>query len=251
MAYTKGCVSITSGDIALLRHVRNARFISHSQLFELLRQDSQVFWRQTFYWRTLRLLKSRHIERMEGRSFPPVYVITQLGLLELESRGEFLMTINSETPRRRAPALMFHSLELNAVRLALANKGLLAAWESDLEISSRNMVAGSYAKDYDAVVKLSHNGQLIEFALEYERTYKSTKDYAKIRQALESEQNIRRVLYLTSHPHLLLALLDRLAPTSRRIGLTTARAFREQLLSASVTLPGDERTMMTCEEFLQ
>jgi hypothetical protein len=45
----------------LLRQVRNSRFISHSQLFEILQHDSYGSCRSTFNWRVHRLLKARHI----------------------------------------------------------------------------------------------------------------------------------------------------------------------------------------------
>ena len=50
---------------------------------------------------------------------------------------------------------VFHALELNAIRLALARNGLLVSWQSEVEISSTNMVSGTpYQKDYDAIVKI-------------------------------------------------------------------------------------------------
>ena len=242
---------MTHSDFALLKHIRNARFVGHQQLFELLRHDSELFSRSSFNWRVQRLIRSQHIERVPERWWDAsaVYCISRNGLLELESRGEFLIALNSGTRRLSNPLQVYHALELNAVRLALADHGLLAEWQSDLEISSRNMVCGLFSKDYDAVVKVWHRGQRIEFALEYERTLKSAKEYEKICRALESEHEIRCILYLAAHPDLLSALLQRLTQANHRIGLTTCVLFREQMLSASVTLAGENR-LMTFAEFL-
>jgi hypothetical protein len=251
MRYPKDSTVMTHSDLALLKHVRNARFVGHQQLFELLRHDSETFSRSSFNWRIQRLIQSNHIECVPRRwwNSGAVYSIAREGLLELESRGEFLIALNSSTRRTSNPLNVFHALELNAVRLALADHGLLADWQSDLEISSTNMVGGPFGKDYDALVKVWYRGQQIEFALEYERTLKSAKEFDKIRCALESEREIRCILYLAAHPSLLSALLQRLAPTNHRIGLTTCVLFREQMLSASVTLAGENR-LMTFAEFL-
>lgn len=251
MRYPKDSTVMTHSDIVLLKHVRNARFVGHQQLFELLCHDSEMFSRSSFNWRVQRLIQSNQIECVPGRWWDSssVYNISRNGLLELESRGEFLIALNSSTRKISNPLHVFHALELNAIRLALANHGLLAGWQSDIEIASRNMVNGQFSKDYDALVKIWHRGEPIEFALEYERSLKSAKEYDKICCALENEREIRCILYLAAHPDLLSALLQRLTPTSHKIGLTTSVLFREEMLSATVTIAGENR-LMTLAEFL-
>ena len=254
MRYAKGSFAITrDGDIPLLRQVRNSRFVSHNQLFELLRYDALVASRSTFNWRVQRLLKTRYIERLEAVCWQgyPVYSVTQRGLVELESQGEFAISLHSRTRRMPDPSQVFHALELNAIRLSLARHALLVSWRSEVEVSSTNMVSGApYQKDYDAIVKVWIANEPREFALEYERSLKSAKQYQAVRAALEAERQIGCVLYLTADADLLLALLYQLTPASKRLGFLTARCFRQELLAASVTTDAN-RAMVTLEEFLQ
>jgi len=254
MRYPKGTFVITSErDIPLLRQVRNSRFVAHQQLFEILHCDAVASCRSTFNWRVQRLLKTGHIYRLQSVSWQgsPVYSITPNGLVELESQGEFAIALHSRTRQMPDRAQVFHALELNAIRLSLARNGLLVSWQSEVEISSTNMVsAAPFQKDYDAVVKIWVGNELREFALEYERSLKSAKQYERIRAALDAEHQIGCVLYLTADSVLLLALLHQLTPVSKRVGFATARSFRDQLLAASITTDAN-RAMVTLGEFLQ
>jgi len=254
MRYAKGSFVITEdGDIPLLRLVRNCRFAAHQQLFELLQYDVAVSCRSTFNWRIQRLLKTRHIERLESVCWQgsPVYSITQVGLVELESQGEFAIALHSRTRQMPDRSQVFHALELTAVRLALARHGLLISWQSEVEISSTNMVSGApYQKDYDAIVKVWVGNEMREFALEYERSLKSAKQYERVRAALETERKIGCVLYLTADSDLLLAILYLLTPISKRLGFLTARSLRERLLAAAVTTDANH-AMISLEEFLR
>ncbi len=253
MRYAKGSLVITTqGDIPLLRQVRNSRFISHQQLFELLQYDAHVSSRGSFNWRVQRLIKAHQLERLESVSWQgsPIYSITPNGLVELESQGEFAIASHSRTRQMPDRAQVFHALELNAIRLSMTRNALVVNWQSEVEISSANMVsAAPYQKDYDAIVKVWIGAEVRQFALEYERSLKSSKQYEKVRAALEAERQIACVLYLTADSDLLLALLYQLTPISKRLGFLTARSFRERLLAASVTT--DARSaMVTLEEFL-
>jgi hypothetical protein len=135
--------------------------------------------------------------------------------------------------------------------LALLRNALLIHWQSEVEISSTNMVSGCpYQKDYDAIVKVWVGNEVREFALEYERSLKSAKQYDRIRGALENERQIACILYLTVSPDLLLALLYQLLPISKPIAFATAHCFEEQLLAALVTTDAN-RAMVPLEKFLQ
>lgn len=254
MRYTKGSFVITAqGDIPLLRQVRNSRFVSHQQLFKLLQHDAVVSSRGTFNWRIQRLLKAHRIERLDAVYWEgsPVYSVTQSGLLELESQGEFAVSLHSGTRQMPDRSQVFHALELNAIRLSLARTALLVSWQSEVEISSSNMVSGApYQKDYDAIVKVWVGNEIREFALEYERSLKSAKQYERVRAALEAERRVGCVLYLAVDSNLMLAILYQLTPTAKRLGFLTARSFREHLLAASVTTDTN-RPLVTLEEFLQ
>jgi len=146
MRYAKGSYVITPDrDIPLLRQVRNSRFAGHQQLFEILQHEAVASCRSTFNWRVQRLLKTGHIERVESVFWEggPVYSITHKGLIELESQGEFAIVLHSGTRQMPDRTQVFHALELNAIRLTLVRNGLLASWQSEVEISSNNMVAGA------------------------------------------------------------------------------------------------------------
>ena len=254
MRYAKGSVVISADrDIPLLRHVRNSRFISHEQLFELLRCNAAVPCRSTFNWRIHRLLTAGHIECLPGfcSQGSPVYSITSNGLLELESRGEFAIAFHSRTRRMPDRRQIFHALELNSIRLALLRNAMLIEWRSELEITSTNMISGSpYQKDYDAIVKVWVGDEVREFALEYERSLKSAKQYAKIRAALAAERLVPCVLYLTVSPDLLVALLYQLTPASKPLAFALAETFTKQLMATTVTTDMNHR-MVTLYEFLQ
>lgn len=253
MRYIKGSFVITAeGDIPLLRHVRNCRFVGQQQLFELLENDGAVSCRRTFNWRVQRLLNTDHIRQVETVSWEgsPVYSITQKGLCTLESQGDFAIALHSRTRQMPDAAQVFHALELNALRLALAHSGLLVSWQSEIEITSCNMVSGIYQKDYDAIVKIWRGAEIREFALEYERSLKSARQYEKVRAALEAERQISCVLYVTTDVDLLFAIRCQLTPVSKRLGFALARSLKEQLLATVVTTDATGRTV-SLEGFLE
>lgn len=173
-------------------------------------------------------------------------------LTELEGFGQCAVAFNSATRRRRDQATVYHALELNAIRLAFGAKGLLSDWKTEMQVGSFNMVAENpYQKDYDALVMLQIDDQLYDFALEYERTLKSLKRYEKILEALENEYQVDCILYLTADPVLLRTLVPRMRPVTKSIAFTTARAVREQSLSAPLlAYPGPDNHI-TLEQFLR
>jgi hypothetical protein len=244
MRYTKGTVLLNSDrDIPLLKHVRNSKFVTHSQLFELLRSTSIEYSRESFCWRIRRLLHSNFIARCEGNFGvgESIYQITRRGLNQLESHGHFATVLNSHTSHLPPPVQIYHALELNQVRLALIRKNLLVYWKSDVEIASQNTVSTApLEKDYDAIVDVWNNDQAARFALEYERTLKSNQHYARIRRALESENVMGCILYLTSGDELSYQLAHEFSGIPKRIGFATTQAFRQSLLDTQVmTFPGD------------
>src|SRR5262249_9784086 len=97
-----------------------------------------------------------------------------------------------------------------------------------------NMVSGVFRKDYDALVSLCIGEQVYEFALEYERTLKAARRYARVRVALESERNVGSVLYLAASPEMALTLAYYLTPSNRPLAFAAARQFCQQLLATPV-----------------
>ena len=244
MRYAKGTTLISeTRDIPLLVEVRNSKFISHAQLFELLRLASLEYCREAFTWRVRRLVAHDYLSRLEGNSGRGVivYRITRGGLIQLENFCQFAMVLNSETRHLPHPSLIPHSLELNDIRLALARNNLLLAWKSDIEVQSHNIISMSpVAKDYDAIVDVWNQDQAARFGLEYERSIKSAQRYERIRKRLESEDVLNPILYLTSAEELALHLADQLSSISKRLAFATAKAFRESLLDAMVITNLDE-----------
>jgi hypothetical protein len=254
MRYAKGSLVINpQRDIPLLRQIRNSRFVSQRQLFELLHYQDLASCRSTFNWRMQRLLKSRYITCLEGISWrgSPVYSIAVNGLIQLESDGDFAIALHSQTRNMPHRSQVFHGLELNEIRVALARNNLLADWRSEVEIASNNMVSGApYQKDYDAIVTVWAGAEMREFALEYERLLKGARHYARIRAALECERQVACVLYLTASPDLMSALVYQLTPLACPIAFATARSFREHLLATPVCMT-EGGAMLTLHRFLE
>jgi hypothetical protein len=238
MRYAKGSLAVSpSRDVPVLLGVRNARFITHQQLYELMRSQGHEYSRKSFNWRTKRLLDSGLIALLSGHfgRGGVVYSITTSGLLHLEDHGEFATVLNSKTGHLPHPAAVHHALELNNIHLALVRSGMLAAWRSDIETASANTISTApLGKDYDAVVDVWNGDTLARFALEYERTLKSARQYERIRLALEDPDQVGCVLYLGAGPEVVLHLLHEFSGIPKRLAFATAQAFRQQLLDTPV-----------------
>src|SRR5690242_15301615 len=107
MRYCKGSFVISlERDLPLLIHVRNCKFVSHQQLFELLQLDGVASSRGAYNWRVQRLLKKHYLEKVNSVCWQgcPVYSIARNGLMELETQGQCAMAFNSATRRKRDQA---------------------------------------------------------------------------------------------------------------------------------------------------
>lgn len=243
MRYTKYSTVISpTRDIPLLRQVRNSRFIAYQQLFTLLHYQGFEPSRSSFSWRVRRLLSSGHIHACERISWAghPVYRITQKGLLELESQGHFVPIIHSQTSRPPQIAQVYHALDLNDAQVALANRSVLASWQSEVEIAGANLVSrGGYQKDYDAIVDVWVSGHVRRFALEYERILKSAERYEELCSTIAAERQIGCILYLGSGQSVVLHLLQMFEPVCDRVVLATLRAFCRHQLETPVIAPSE------------
>jgi hypothetical protein len=140
---------------------------------------------------------------------------------------------------------------LNAVQLGLADKNLLARWQSEIEIASFNTISRTpYQKDYDAVVEVWIGEKRARFALEYERTLKSARQYERVRRALECERQIGCVLYLTSGVEILLHLVHELESVNKDLAFANARDFAQLLLDTTV-ITGRNSSGMRFGDMLQ
>ena len=83
MRYAEDSVVVSAErDIPLLRQVRNSKFVSHIQLFELMKFGGLERSRDSFNWRVRRLVKCescRSVTEVLARA-QSVYRITETGL---------------------------------------------------------------------------------------------------------------------------------------------------------------------------
>ena len=228
-------------DIPLLRQVRNSRFITHAQLFDFMKLGGFDHDRDSFNWRLRRLRTSAYLtvcSDVQGAG-SAVYQITKQGLTILEHFGECAVVLNSNTEHLPHLAQVFHAVELNAIHLALARQNLVAGWQSEIEIASYNTISQRpYRKDYDAIVDVWVNDRKARFALEYERSLKGHKHYSRIREALEAEQELDCILYITVGTDLLLPLVHEFGSTKKRILFASSSSFLDNLLDTTVIAPG-------------
>jgi hypothetical protein len=207
MRYIKGCISLNSEhDYPLLCQVLRSGFVAHDQLFEFMLIGKHESCRSTFNWRALRLTKygliARHTVPFVGKTF--VYSVTPTGALELASVGERFLVTPGETSQHTREPQVAHALELNNIHLSLLRAGLLVRWVPEIQVRSRNsMMNFASAKDYDAVVTIRLEDRDVTFALEYERSAKSERQYAGISKKIESETDFDRFLYLASSEEVL------------------------------------------------
>ena len=238
MRYVKNSVVIQAErDIPLLRQLRNSKFASHSQLFELMRFGGSESSRDSFGWRVRRLLKAGFLSISKGAfgGESVIYRITREGIALLEHHGQFTTVLHSRTEHLPHASQVFHSLELNRIQLALATENVLANWQSEIELASFNTISCSpYQKDYDAIVDVWVGEKTARFALEYERCLKSYRQYDRIRAALQAERQVGWVLFLTSGMEVLVHLVHELDPVPNRLAFASARDFEQMLLETRV-----------------
>jgi len=240
MRYAKGSLVINpERDLPLLRQLRNSKFASHHQLFEFMKLGGFDHSQNSFNWRLKRLLDSAHIsvcQRVYGAG-SAVYCISKNGLTLLEHYGQYSTILNSNSAHLPHFSLVFHSLELNAVQLALMRANLLASWQSEVEIASFNTISRSpFAKDYDAIIDVWIGQRRSRFALEYERTLKSARHYAQIRMAMEAEHQLDCILYLSSGTEVLVHLVREFQSVHKNVVFAPATAFQKDLLDTFVTV---------------
>jgi len=238
MRYAKNSLVVSpERDIPLLRQVRNSRFVSHNQLFQFMQYGGSDHCRSSFNWRMLRLVRSGHLSICDGvfGAGSVVYRISKEGLVLLEHHDQFTTVLHSNTEHLPHSSQVFHSLELNAIQLALAQQNVLAGWHSEIEIASFNTISRSpYQKDYDAIVDVWIGDRRACFALEYERNLKSSKHYERIRKALELERQVGWVLYLTAGVEILVHLMHEFESVNMSLAFASARDFGQLLLDTTV-----------------
>ena len=229
MRYRKGSIAISGEfDIPLLLLIRNSGYITHQQLIALSGHDQTASKYSTFLWRIGRLLAGGFVtllgRRIEGHK---VYSITHTGLLELESFGHSLASLNYRTQVICHPSKMMHCLELNALRLAMLRHGIAEMWLTDVEVCAENLMADDqYVKDYDAIAVIKIGDRSLTCAIEYERSNKSFARYSEIRSVLSDEHRVDLILYILRDAKGLIAIARHLAGAHPRILFVTSAALR-------------------------
>jgi len=227
MGFQKGSITLSPAkDIPILLQVLHSRFITHDQLFEFMVIDCIELKRASFTWRVGRLVEGGLLIRRCARPLTasPVYSLTDVGALML---ADYSPVLDSPNDRETSlPSHVNHSIGLTDLRLSLARQGLLENWESEVTIRAKNELTRSgYAKDYDAIVTVRLDERLVPFALEYERTPKSSKDYLRIRRLLEQEDSLTRFLYIVPEPQLADFIFDCFTGTSVALFIGLAADF--------------------------
>lgn len=222
-------------DLPLMIAVRNATFISHLQLWRQLEARGLESSKRSFSWRLQRLTDAGAIEKLPPRLPYPgaVYTITRLGLECLEACGEGLVSLHSDSKTLANPAQIQHYLEIVEIRAAIERSGILKEWTDDVEIRSMNQAIGvPLAKNYDAIAELELDGVRRRIAIEYERHLKSVERYRAIVEALENEDQIDLLLYLTSSLDLLYQLIGHFSEETFPVLAAPSSAFCPAPLTA-------------------
>ena len=233
MRYWKGSIALSpTQDYPLLRQVLRSTFVTHRQLYDLLKLDFHAQSRNAFNNRVFRLVNHEYLVRDEipYRTDGYVYSISDKGASELIGLGEYCIWPASRPRNGQLPNVVFHAIELNEIHLALKRSQQLLQWMPDTEIHSRNELTDNrYAKDYDAIVTVRNDGGERTFALEYERTPKARKEYVDISASIETERAVDRFLYLVPNYDRMSFLVGCFATLRRPIYFGLARDFLDKL----------------------
>jgi len=252
--YYKGHIALSDArDVPVLLHIRNARAISFDQLCELFSLEIIAERPRSLRWRLTRLEKAGLVTRLQGQTHlrTPVFGITQHGLIFLESRGHYLLSLPSATEVILHPSQVPHALEMVSIRVALAKAGVLHSWKSDLEITSKNLVLESgAAKDFDAVAGIEVDGKSQTIGIEYERNPKAVARYRAIQEVFERDETTDAVLYLTANDDILYLLAMELRATRKRIGFVLSDAFRRSLLETRTLTNSINSEVVPLRDFL-
>jgi len=234
MRYWKGSITLSpTQDHPLLRQVLRSTFVTHRQLYDFMRLEYCTSSRHSFNNRVLRLVQHNYLVRDESpfKADGPVYSISEIGALEVMGLGECYTGPARRQKDGTLSKTVYHALDLNEIHLALKRSTLLTGWTSDTEIRSRNELGSRcYCKDYDAVVTVRADGNERRFALEYERTPKTRKDYLRISSEIEREKLVDRFLYLALSHDLLSFMMRAFAGSRRAIYFGLLKDFLDQLL---------------------
>ena len=216
-------------DFALLKRVRDCRFITSNQLFEFAKASDIANSLGSFYWRIGRLVWCGLVQTVTlqiGKY--RIYTITRQGLRELENRQECLLSLTSKARVLSKRDEIPHALLLNDIRRTFEQQFQVKWWRTDLQVRAVNLATHKYAKDYDAVfsVDRSESGESsLTIAVEYERTLKAEDRYAEISNALSGESSVNVLFYLCASADMVPLLAQRIRLKNLLLCFTVARSL--------------------------
>jgi hypothetical protein len=236
MRYARGSIKLNRDrDIALLQRIFRSEFVTHSQLFELTQLETPERSRDGFNWR-LRRLASHGLVRKQVAACAngvPMYSVSSSGFDMLSEHGEISSIRGDQFARWQElqESRSSHALGLNEIHLALRRSNALVRWIPGTEIQAENdLTRMGYGKDYDAVILLRKDGNILSFALEYERTRKTERRYKEILLAFQADRRVEQLVYIVTHEHLRTFLRNCFVHTKRRIIVVLEPEFQRQLL---------------------
>jgi hypothetical protein len=239
--YWKNSIVVSpTRDQPLLQEVARSGFITHNQLFELLKLDYCVSSRNAFNNRVLRLVKHGLITRHQRPVTRGELVYSVSPSMESAlTGGGYVVEAPAKSNSPNTERLLRHSLDLNEIHLALKRTGSLVYWMPETEVRSRNdLTPFGYWKYYDAVVTVRLAQQDCRFALEYERTPKAARQYVTIRERIEQETSIRHFLYLVPSHDFMWFIAEKLSRCRRAVYVGLFHDFLEQNLALPVRRSG-------------
>lgn len=238
MRYPKGSLQLSdSRDLPLLREVLHSEFVTHSQLFELMRLNHHERSRKSFDWRLRRLADRELVRRrtVPGCAGDLVYSIANTSAALLQGMGEYCLVGRGRFNGKEAERSVLHAIGLNQIHLAVLQAGSLVRWVSSMEVRSQNeLTRFAFAKDYDAVLTVRIGVGEHRFALEYERSPKPMRYYRDVAVALSRETRVNQVLYLVPN-YDLLQFISGFFVNSRSVFFGLVNDWHSQLLEMPVS----------------
>jgi len=228
MRYAKGTIAISEqADVLILRAVYRAGHVTTKQVYEYLNPSKWMknSW-DSFRWRVKRLAAHGFVEQERVSGIGDVLHLGEEGELLLRGRESTVVERGVRSRGANYRNQIWHDIELFNVQLALRRAGVVRSWQHEPEIRSQNdFTAYGYQKDYDAIVTFVWRDTSATVALEYERTAKSSKEYARICADINRETMISAFLYLVPNLQLQNFLLHALRMSTKRLYVARVEEF--------------------------
>ncbi len=190
--------TITPRDIAWLRVIRDATWITKEHLLALIVGEHALTNVRDINRQIQRLKNLRLVQEMTVVVFNTrVFGIAPLGIRTLNNHGYGLASVSEEAELLQNPSQIGHYSGLNEARIVLTRMLNIGYWMGDRELASHNIGTNTpTAKDYDSVFVVNATQGQKWFGVEYEHTTKSRDRYRDIRSSLQKEDQLSALFYL-------------------------------------------------------